>query len=76
MNGGQQPDVVQPPAAIRDLSRREILTLSPLLIFILWIGLQPSFFLDRMTPTLDRLLAPVSRALSENGFREGGDCKL
>jgi hypothetical protein len=38
---------------------REVLALSPLLVFILWIGLQPRFFLDRMAPTLDRLMAPV-----------------
>ncbi len=53
----------------RDLSLREILALSPLLVFILWIGLQPSFFLNRMAPTLDQLLPPVTAARLEMAGR-------
>jgi hypothetical protein len=41
--------------------------LSPLLVFILWIGLQPRFFLDRIAPTLDKLIAPVSQAAEKDG---------
>jgi NADH-quinone oxidoreductase subunit M len=58
------------PSPVRDLSLREILTLSPLLVFILWIGLQPSFFLDRMAPTLDGLLAPVRRVMQKDAARD------
>ncbi|MBU4398106.1 MAG: hypothetical protein KKE86_02090, partial [Planctomycetes bacterium] len=47
---------------IRDLSPREIFCLTPLVAMIFWIGLQPGFFLDRMRPTLDDLIAPVTRA--------------
>ena len=47
----------EPPVA--DLSAREVWALVPLCVFILWIGLQPSFFLDRMSPTLDRLTGPA-----------------
>ncbi len=47
---------------IRDLSPREICCLTPLVVMIFWIGLQPGFFLDRMRPTLDDLIAPVTRA--------------
>ncbi len=46
-------DPKEPP--VRDLSPREVAALAPLVVFIVWIGVQPQFFLDRMTPTLDRL---------------------
>ncbi len=46
-------------APIQDLSGREIASLVPLVVLIFWIGLQPSFFLDRMRPTLDRLTEGV-----------------
>lgn len=46
-----------PPVA--DLSLREVMALAPLAVFILWIGLWPGFFLDRMAPTLNRLSAPA-----------------
>jgi len=48
----------------RDLSPREVCCLAPLLVFILWIGLQPRFFLDRMGPTLDDLTAPAMQAVA------------
>jgi NADH-quinone oxidoreductase subunit M len=46
----------------RDLCLREVCCLAPLLVFILWIGLQPRFFLDRMAPTLDNLTRPAMEA--------------
>lgn len=46
-------------AAVQDLSGREIASLVPLVVLIFWIGLQPSFFLDRMGPTLNRLTEGV-----------------
>lgn len=46
---------------IRDLSTREIASLIPVVVLIFWIGLQPSFFLERMKPTLDRLTDGVMR---------------
>jgi NADH-quinone oxidoreductase subunit M len=51
----------QPPA--RDLAPREVLALAPLVALIVWIGVQPSLFLDRMAPTLDRLTAGVIERL-------------
>ena len=38
------------------------MALAPLVVFIVWIGLQPRFFLDRMSGTLDRVIASVTRA--------------
>jgi len=46
---------------IRDLSSREVASLVPLVVLIFWIGLQPSFFLERMGPTLDRLTVGAMR---------------
>ena len=38
---------------VRDMSCREILALAPLVVFVFWIGVQPAFFLDRMSPSLN-----------------------
>jgi len=46
-----------------DLSPREILCIAPLAAAIMWIGLQPSFFLSRMTPALDGLSRPAMQAV-------------
>jgi len=45
------------PQPVRDLCLREVLALAPLVVLIVWIGVQPRFFLDRMAPTLDELAA-------------------
>ena len=53
-----EPDAPPP----RDLCPREVACLAPLLVLIVWIGLQPRFFLDRMAPTLRELTAPAMQA--------------
>ncbi|MBN1393540.1 MAG: NADH-quinone oxidoreductase subunit M [Pirellulales bacterium] len=61
--GGREADVsTTENNSIRDLSTREVFCLAPLAATILWIGAQPSFFIERMRPTLDELIAPVTRA--------------
>ncbi len=47
---------------LRDLSRREVVSLVPILLLIFWIGLYPKPFLDRIEPTVELLLARVERA--------------
>ena len=51
-----------------------------LVIFIVWIGLQPRFFLDRMSPTLNNLNSGVrqaAEALDKAGPTENGQsCQL
>ena len=47
---------------IRDLNWREILTITPLLIFIFWIGLYPAPFFDLMAPAVDKLVATLQTA--------------
>jgi NADH-quinone oxidoreductase subunit M len=49
--------------AVRDLSRWEIAALAPLLAVILWIGVGPGFFLDRMAPTLAELRGETASEL-------------
>ncbi len=59
-----------PPASeeghpIRDLGPREIGCLVPLVVLMLWIGLYPQFFLERMAPTLRELTAPAMEAVEK-----------
>jgi NADH-quinone oxidoreductase subunit M len=48
-------------AEVTDLSRREVFALLPLVVFIVWIGVQPGFFLTRTSRTLDPLAASLDR---------------
>ncbi len=52
-HGGDDPYTGQ--GWVRDLTAREVFALAPLAVFIVWIGVQPSYFLARMTPTLQAL---------------------
>ncbi|MDB4951001.1 MAG: proton-translocating NADH-quinone oxidoreductase, chain [Gemmatimonadetes bacterium] len=49
---------------IPDLDRRELAILLPLVVLILWIGIYPKPFLDRMEPAALRLLATQSTRLA------------
>ncbi|MGC8811760.1 MAG: complex I subunit 4 family protein, partial [bacterium] len=44
---------------LKDLSAREILVLSSVTLFIVWIGLYPQTFLSRMEPTVKNYLVQV-----------------
>jgi len=50
---------------VKDLNFREIMALAPLLVFVVWIGVQPKFFLDRMEPALQSINAAVQRPFEE-----------
>jgi NADH-quinone oxidoreductase subunit M len=54
------PNAPHPPSG--DLCWREVAALAPLAVFVVWIGVQPRFFLDRMQPTLN----PVTDVIAEN----------
>jgi NADH-quinone oxidoreductase subunit M len=43
-----------------DLSLREGLVLLPILVFIVWLGVQPGLVLDRLQPSIDEILTPVT----------------
>jgi NADH-quinone oxidoreductase subunit M len=49
--------------AIHDLTLREIAALVPLCVVIVWIGVHPKFFLDRMAPTIDQLTGKAMTAV-------------
>jgi NADH-quinone oxidoreductase subunit M len=48
--------------ALRDISAREILTLAPLLIAILWIGIYPKPFFTLMGPAVEKLASTLQVA--------------
>jgi NADH-quinone oxidoreductase subunit M len=50
--------------AVHDLSRREVAALAPLAALVVWIGVQPAFFLDRIAPTLDGVAAVAQESLN------------
>jgi NADH-quinone oxidoreductase subunit M len=47
---------------LHDLSWREILALAPVAVMILWIGLFPQFFLDRMEPSIQQVVAVLEKS--------------
>jgi NADH-quinone oxidoreductase subunit M len=51
-------------AKLPDLSLRERLMFAPLLVLIVWMGVAPQPFLDRMQPSLDRALALAEQRLA------------
>ena len=53
---------------VRDLVFREVAALAPLVVFIVWIGIQPRVFLDPMSPTLDRV-ADVAEQAYERHYK-------
>ena len=44
---------------VSDLSWREIGAIAPLAVFVVWIGVWPQFFLDRMSPKFGQLTKPA-----------------
>jgi NADH-quinone oxidoreductase subunit M len=46
---------------LKDLSTREILTLAPILVLIVWIGVYPQPFFDLMAPAVTKLLLIIPK---------------
>ncbi len=61
-NGNHHPDNHAP---VHDLNAREIITLAPLAIACLWLGLFPKPMLDSLQAPLERLTAPVTRIVMQ-----------
>ena len=75
----QEPVQEENPGAsheVADLSWREFSALAPLAVFVFWIGLQPSFFLRPMKPTLNALVAPAAEARQAAENRTAGTVQL
>ncbi len=49
-------------AELKDLSCREIAIFAPLILFIFWIGVYPSTFLNKTKATTDHFLAMMDKA--------------
>ena len=52
-----------------DLSLREWLVLAPLVVFMVWLGVAPGVVLDKVEPSLERVLAPVT-AMAEQAAHD------
>ena len=61
---------------IPDLSRREVAILSPLLGLMIFIGVYPTPFLERMQPSVDSVLEIVSSARPDQAVRDLGVLQL
>ncbi len=51
-------------AAMPDIDRRETLIFLPLVALVLWLGVAPGYVMDRMKPSVDKLLTQYSAALT------------
>jgi NADH-quinone oxidoreductase subunit M len=48
--------------SLKDLNLREIVTLVPILVFILWIGLYPKPFFSLMAPSVEKIVTALQTA--------------
>ena len=52
-------------APVRDLSLREWAVLTPLAVFVFWIGLWPNFFLTRIAPTVNSIAERMEQPIED-----------
>lgn len=57
----------EPGGPVEDLCWREIVALAPLGLLMLWIGVYPKFFLDRIAPRVEEVSAPAARLIGSGG---------
>ena len=57
---------------LADLSHRELVTFVPLIALAVWIGIYPKPFLDRLSTSVDRVVARVSPQYGQNAMAECG----
>lgn len=50
--------------AMKDISLREFIIFLPLAVFVFWMGIYPSYFLDPMAPALERILSIYHSAVA------------
>ncbi len=47
-----------------DLSLRELVVLVPIVVFIFWLGVRPGLVLDRLEPSIEAVLGPLTEQLA------------
>ncbi|RPJ77382.1 MAG: NADH-quinone oxidoreductase subunit M [Acidobacteria bacterium] len=57
-----------------DLNLREFATFAPLIVLAVWIGLYPQPFLDRLTTSVDRVVARVDPGYAGRNAKAAADC--
>ncbi len=53
------------PHVVSDMNLREFFAVAPLVVFVVWIGLQPEHFGQRMEPTLDKITAATVQPFND-----------
>lgn len=67
----KEPAVEGNHQPVRDMSPRELLALAPLAVLVVWIGIWPGFFLQRMQTQLMNVAAPAA-AIQADGQSASG----
>lgn len=57
---------------VQDLGWREIGALTPLAVLVVWIGIQPGYFLERMQPALEDVTVLVQRSVQNQSLVANG----
>jgi NADH-quinone oxidoreductase subunit M len=64
------PKVNEDAAEMTDLNGREILYFIPLIILVIWLGVAPSYVLDRIAPSIENLIEHSSRVVENSATEE------
>lgn len=62
--------------AVHDLSLREAAALVPLVVLMVWIGVAPKFFLDRLSPVLDPLAVRLEQSVQDHFAAPAADAEV
>ena len=68
------PQVHADSAAMKDLNYRELAMFVPIVVMILWMGISPSIVMDKISPSVEKLLAHYEQSL-ETARSEAGSLK-
>jgi NADH-quinone oxidoreductase subunit M len=64
------PQVNKDAAVMPDLNMREMLTFVPIVVLVLWIGIFPGVVMDKVSPSVDKLLQQYERGLAGENYIE------
>jgi NADH-quinone oxidoreductase subunit M len=52
-------------SGLKDLMSREWLAIVPMIVMMVWLGIYPKPFLDKIEPSVDKLVKDLIQAISE-----------